>query len=78
MDKEEERLVNFRCNVDLLESFEALCKKNCTNKSKELRLYMEECVNAGEIVERDVDNVKTGEDFRDSLKENIHNIPALW
>ncbi len=71
-----DRLINFRCNIVLLEMFGALCRADGSDISKALRGFMVDCVGAGEIVKRNSGDVKTG-DFRDSIS-NIHNIPSQW
>ncbi len=77
-EEREERLMNIRMNVDLLEMFGEICKDSGSDISKILRAFMVDCVSAGEIIKRPNKDVKTG-DFRDTLNGNIHNNhPPLW
>ncbi len=78
MEKQEERLLNFRCNVELLDNFGRVCKANGTDISKALRGFMYDSVVSGKIVKMKNTGVKKSKDFRDTLKGNLHNIPPAW
>ncbi len=77
MSENKEKVIQFRCGVELFESFSELCSDNGSNISTELRSFMIGCVAAGEVVNTKDNNVVTG-DFRDGLSNPHSNFPPMW